>query len=439
MKIGIIGPRESCEITQQNLCYIDPSLEIRCYIREQISDSAEVVDECQQACDAVLFTGRAVELSVKQNHQVYKPHTCISRSSISIAGAFLEMQKQGMALDAFSVDIIEAQVIEDILDGFHILARNIYAYPNQDDIEERNYLQWHKSLQDEGKTNVALTSLRWVYQELKEAGCRAIYLGPTRAMIRLALERLRSGMAIDRAENAQIATELLRLEHVDKLEENYYSGMLQKTEIDRMVIRYTQEIQAAFFPAGRWEYLIFAHAGAIRSKRNQSRLLNLQKSIQDEGVRLSAGIGIGRTANAAESNARKALTYARSREHPGEIYWIDENDVINGPINRENQLRYQLISSDPRIREIAEKTGLSPASILKIRAVMDTRGSNVFDAHELADCLELTSRSARRIMKKIIDAGYADVCAKDSSTVRGRPRMLISIRDCFTTPPDHHS
>lgn len=428
MIIGIIGPRASCDITERNLHYIDRTLEIKCYIGEQTVECGEVIDICQQECDAVLFTGRAVERYVKQHSTVYKPSACISRSIISMAGAFLKMQKQGMALDAFSVDIIEPQVIEDILDAYEILAKNIYSYPEPEDTDEINYVRWHKSLQDEGRTNVALTSFQWVSKVLQADGYNVIYMGPTRAMVRLALERVQNDMAINRAEYAQIAAEILHLDHVQILEENYYSGMLQKAEIDKEVIRYAKQLQAAVFPAGPWEYMVFANAGVLTDQHNQNELLNLQKEIGELGLYLEAGIGMGKTAYGAELNARKALNYAQSRSSGNsDIYWIDEHNVINGPINREKHLRFQLISSDPKIMDMAEKTGLSASSILKIRAIMETRQSDVFDAHELADCLELTSRSARRIMNRIIDAGYGEVYAKDNAAVRGRPKMLIRI------------
>ena len=115
----------------------------------------------------------------------------VEKSVVSIAGAFLQMQKSNIELDAFSIDIVEKQVIEDLLDAFDILARNIYSCPFQAGVEEEQYVEWHMKLLDEGKVNVALTSLRWVYKILQEKGYHAIYLPPTRAKVRVALEKLK--------------------------------------------------------------------------------------------------------------------------------------------------------------------------------------------------------------------------------------------------------
>ena len=197
MKIGVLGPQASCEIIERELRYIDPSQEVRCYVREQVSACVEILTECEQWCDAILFTGRAVESYVKRNAEIHKPYTCVIRSSVGMAGAFLQMQKQGLEFDSFSIDIVEPQVIEDVLDAFEIQAKNIYSYPDQEDTDENNYLRWHQELHREGKTAVALTSFRWVYACLRQQSFPAIYLGPTRATTRLALEQLKNENAGD--------------------------------------------------------------------------------------------------------------------------------------------------------------------------------------------------------------------------------------------------
>ena len=239
MKIGIVGPRSSCESIAKDLHYIDPGVEVRCYVREQVSACAEVYPDCERACDAVLFTGRAVESYVKSNCKTTKPTAAVARSAVAVARAFLSMQKQNLKFDSLSIDIVEPQVIEDVLDAFQILAKNIYSYPTPEDIEEEHYVRWHKELQDEGYTAVALTSLQWVFQQLQEDGYQAIYMGPTRTTTRFALERLKSDLAINRAEQAQIAAEILHLQDTQVLEENYYSGMIEKADIyKRIIIRF---------------------------------------------------------------------------------------------------------------------------------------------------------------------------------------------------------
>ena len=51
----------------------------------------------------------------------------------------------------------------------------------------------------------------------------------------------------------------------------------------------------------------------------------------------------------------------------------------------------------------------------------------MFDAHQLAECLNITVRSARRIMNRIIEAGYGKIYAKESTAAGGRPKALVEM------------
>ena len=109
---------------------------------------------------------------------------------------------------------------------------------------------------------------------------------------------------------------------------------------------------------------------------------------EENKISLNVGIGTGGTMNDAEMNARRALDFSQ---------------------------------------KISEKTGLSTTSILKIIAIADVRKSYIFDAHQLAECLGITVRSARRIMNKIMEAGYGKVYAKKTAAAGGRPKALVEI------------
>ncbi|QDW73541.1 hypothetical protein FND36_05495 [Lachnospiraceae bacterium KGMB03038] len=426
MRIGIIGPDSSCQIIEKYIRQLDAGVEVKCYPKEQVNACASVTETCMEECDAILFSGCAVESFVTEEIEIKKPYTSVEKSIISVAGAFLEMQKKGMELDAFSIDVVENRMIEDLLDAFHILARNIYSSSFQPGVDEEEYIKWHKDLQDEGRTNVALTAFAWVYSKLKEEGYNVIYLGPTRLMVRYALEKLQNEYALSRAEYSRISVAILQLTNLEQQEENYYRNMLEKTEVEKKIIQYVKSVQGAVFEFGRKEYVIFASAGLLGEKKHQNKLLKLQQDVKANGIQMNAGIGMGNTAYRAEMNARDALAYSLKRNCQ-EIYCINDEHMIEGPFGLDQQLQYELISSDPKIQEIAARTGLSARSVLKIIAIADARQSYVFDAHELADCLEVTVRSARRIMNKIMDAGLGKVYAKEITPSGGRPKTLIEI------------
>ena len=209
-------------------------------------------------------------------------------------------------------------------------------------------------------------------------------------------------------------------------EDQYYSAMASKAEFEVELIRYVRGIQGSVFPFGRDEYVIYANSGVVKGKKNHKDLRILQREGKNLGLVVNAGLGMGLTAYQAEMHARKALEYSLGKGEGG-IFQIDEEEKIQGPLGLEQQLQYSMISFDPKIQTISEKTGLSMESILKIQAIADVRKSYVFDASELAECLGITVRSARRILSKIEAAGLGTVCARESAAKGGRPRALVEL------------
>ena len=131
MKVGIVGPGSSCRVIEKNIKEIDQNIKVKSYPSEQVNASAQAAVQCDKECDALIFTGCAIERFVIDNVELTKPYTSIEKSIISVANAFLEMQQHELELDAFSIDVVENQVIEDLLDAFNIQAKNIYHCPFQ--------------------------------------------------------------------------------------------------------------------------------------------------------------------------------------------------------------------------------------------------------------------------------------------------------------------
>ena len=399
MIVGVVGPRESCVIIRKAIQQIDQSHEVRLYTRELVREAVDVIDTCEQECDGVIFTGSGICDYVLGHHQMQKPYTYIRRSASSIAEVFLKMVREGREIDTFSIDVVEKQIIEDILDAFHIQPRNIYTCPLLAGVAEEEYVAWHMELLEKKMTDVAVTAYVAVYHMIEEKGGRVFYLEPKRSQVRDALADLEKGWALAQAEYSQIAVEL---------------------------IRYVRGIQGSVFPFGRDEYVIYANSGVVKGKKNHKDLRILQREGKNLGLVVNAGLGMGLTAYQAEMHARKALEYSLGKGEGG-IFQIDEEEKIQGPLGLEQQLQYSMISFDPKIQTISEKTGLSMESILKIQAIADVRKSYVFDASELAECLGITVRSARRILSKIQAAGLGTVCARESAAKGGRPRALVEL------------
>ncbi|MEG2295651.1 MAG: transcriptional regulator, partial [Oscillospiraceae bacterium] len=180
------------------------------------------------------------------------------------------------------------------------------------------------------------------------------------------------------------------------------------------------------FHFGHNEYVIFTSKGLVTNDMNYHNLQQLQDSIQSCGFLLHLGIGAGFTVYKAEINARKALNRSLSQKKPS-IFLVNEQDDIIGPLNSKESIQYSLISSDKTIIALSKQSGLSCESISKIIATCIVRKSKVFDAGEFADCLNISTRSARRILNKLVNVELGRFYAKENHPSGGRPKSLIEV------------
>ena len=426
MKVGIIGPSDSGYKIKQYINEVDKDLDVILYIREKAVEALEVIESCEDECDAIIFTGCGVAEAVKSKYDVKKPHSFVSRGGTSITKAFWEIRNANMSLERFSIDVVENEILEDILKEIEINSKEVFSLPFSNEIDEMEYAKWHIDLYRKNKIDVMLTGFANVYNELKKDGYPVFRLEATRPLIKVCYEKIKSKYALNKAQNSQIGVEILSLIDYKGSNDNYYSNMIKKSDLDKVIVEYVRSIQGSLFNFGRDEYIIFAHRGAIDDEVNYNKLFTLQKDIKNRGFSLGVGIGIGNTAYQAETNGYKALKRCLDSKD-SEIYLIDENDIIRGPLGTNNELSYSLVTSDEYLMEISQKTSLSCESISKIIAISETRQSKVYDTKELADYLDISDRSARRILNKIVEADLGRVYAKETSKGGGRPKNLIEI------------
>lgn len=426
MRLGVIGPSDSVYKIEKDLISLDKNIEINTYIRAKVVEAVEVIKECESECDAIIFSGIAVYKYVKLKHNITKPHTYVERSGSSIAKALWEVRNNNLSLDKFSIDVVDNKTIEDMIEELDLKPQAMHCLPYSIDIDEMSYVKWHMNLYDNKEVDVLITGFGAVYNELKKMGYPVFRLNATKPLVNVCYNKIKSKCALNKAQYSQIGVEILSVDDKRDSSESYYSDMIKRTELEKYIVKYVREIQGSLFPFGRNEYIVFANKGSIEQEINYKNLAILKKDIKSKGAILSVGIGLGVTSYQAEINARKALR--RSYDSNGkDIFQIDENDKIKGPVGSALEMNYALSSSDKYILEISSKTGLSCESVLKIISLNKTRKSNIIDSKELAGCLDVSDRTARRILHKITEANLGRIYAKESSSGTGRPKNLIEI------------
>lgn len=424
MKLGIIGPELSGKQIATHIHAISPEVETALYSRESSADALDVIQQCEAECDAILFTGPATCASVTQRHKILRAYDYVTKDSFSLMVSFKQMETAGLSVDNFSVDVVKPYIIDDACSEIGLSPQHVWHFPFTS-FDEEEYIRWHQSLWEQGKTQAILTGFVQVYHHFQQLGMPVFYLPVSRFTVRAAFNRLMSRMELKEAQSAQIVVEIIEIDNDSGSAGNYYSARLRVCQTESFITEYCQKIEAAFFRSGQGQFIIFANRGGVKREENYHWLYMLQSQILKSGLHPNIGIGFGSTAYQAEIHANKALSYAK-KEQGSYIYSISEDGTLSGPLGSVQSISYNLISKDREVEKIANATGMSGAHISKLMALVQLRENAVFDVKELADYLNITIRSAHRVIRKLLETGYAEVCGKESSGV-GRPKSLIEL------------
>ena len=135
--------------------------------------------------------------------------------------------------------------------------------------------------------------------------------------------------------------------------------------------------------------------------------------------------GCGSNVIDAHRNAHRAMKEALLCKSSA-AFIVMEDNVIIGPLSSIRRITYS-DSPSQNLSEISERLSISPLYLSKIISVLSQKGGDTLSAEELAFYLDITTRSASRILSKLETGGLATVQYNRQLNLRGRPAKIYKI------------
>lgn len=423
--IALIGPSDSVKVMKDSVIRFFPNLAFKTYIRERTEDSHEVLELSQSECDGLLFSGIGVQEACKARGVITKPYAQIERGAYSLMRVFSEIQHSGLPLGRISIDVVKESVLREVLREFGVSFEKVYSMPFSVQHREQEFHDWHRDLLDSDEVDVTVTGFGSVYQQLIEAGHPVFRMLPSALQVRETITHLLGDISARDLRSAGIAIQIIGLCRNEEHAINQYDRMKDEGRFFLEMLDYVRAVQGSLFSIGKREYVIFSTRGVIEAPEHLEMFKHLLDWGRGNNIRVISGIGIGATAFEAEKSAQKAL--ANSRKLPDGGVFLAHDDHIQGPLGEQDELQYRTRIEDTTLLRMAKEIGISPSYLDRIRAIMDKTGKSTFDADDLAACLSIGERSARRVLKKFLDSGHAKLVGKENSHQVGRPKNMIKI------------
>ncbi|MGG1167885.1 transcriptional regulator [Bacillus mycoides] len=413
IKIAVVGSKEFME----NLLPIAHKLEeieIDPYIYLHPAESSEILKRLKP-CDVIFFSGALPYYMAKEiREQLRIPSTYLQQDETTVASSLLSIiYHQSIQPHKISIDLVDRSFITNV---FHDIGLKempqVMDYENMlwSNDEIKSIIDFHLAKYQSGEVDLALTSIHAVYDELQKIGIPSErMIDPTQSIIH--------GL-----KDAKIKAELAK-SHSATVGACIISFIELQERLFEQLNVISKELRGSFKQVDEMTFILYTTRGDIESSTKTNAIDRLFTNI--EGV-VSIGFGYGKTVNEAEQNAKIAQGFAKNNPIERRFYILTSDKELFGPFPKEQRVQ-SLKNDNPELMKIAKETKLSPANLSKIIQFSQSHPSLKFTAADLSEYLQVTRRSTERLLKKLVDCRYANICGEEMPYQQGRPRAIYEL------------
>lgn len=408
IKIAVIGSADFCQRTMQ-LASALTDIELNSYVYEEPQLAPNLIRSLAP-CDAIFFSGSLPYLYAKEAlESVPIPSVYLKQDETEIAITLLRLAlHRSLDLDRVSIDVRSRQNIEHVLSDLNRPTERPFVHILQDNEPIHAITAFHKQLSYQQKTDIAVTSVHAVHEQLQQLNIPVIKMIDPESTILRYLERAKQEAILHKSNSAQIAVGIVQeIGGSHHLEQN----------IEKLA-----SILQAHWDRQNGTFTLFTTMGRIERSLKSNDFLTLFQEMENKA---KMAFGCGETIVDATENAHFALNFIHKNDIHS-FYVLDGNKKMHGPFP-ESGIAIDMKINDPTLVAMANKTKLSPANISKLMAFCQSRQSRQFNAHDLALDLNVSRRTAERILKKLVEFNYATIVGEEMAYKQGRPRALYEL------------
>ncbi|MED0950006.1 transcriptional regulator [Bacillus mobilis] len=413
IKIAVVGSKEFME-TLLPIAHKLEEIEIDPYIYLHPAESSELLTRLKP-CDFIFFSGALPYYMAKEiREQLRIPSTYLQQDETTVVSSILSvMYHQRIQPHKISIDLVDRSFITNVFHDIGIKeSPQVFDYENMlwSKEEINRVIDFHVAKYQSGEVHLALTSIHAVYDELQKVGI------PSKRMI----DPKQS--IIHGLKDAKIKAELAK-SHSATVGACMISSLELREGLLEQLDAISKALHGSFKKVDEMTFILYTTRGDIESIIKTNMIHTLFASI--EGT-IAIGFGYGKTVKEAEQNAKIAQSFAKNNPIDHCFYILTSDKELFGPFPKEQRVQ-SLKNENPELMKIAKETKLSPANLSKIIQFSQSHPSLKFTAADLSEYLQVTRRSTERLLKKLVDYGYAHICGEEMPYQQGRPRAIYEL------------
>ncbi len=380
-------------------------------------EAADMVARLGPAVDACLFASQVPYEVARKAGVLSTPATYVPLAGSALYAALFRASRDGdRDLGRASIDVLSRADVEDAFAELGIAAGRLHV--REEPASAAVLASFHERLWRKQESSVAFTCLQSVANRLSAADVPVFTIRPTGSAIHWALQTaalLGGYRRLDDAQLAVIIVEIPTLRDSARRTSPRQSREELRLTVQRFLVQEAQRLHATVSPVSDHGFLITATRGSLASVTDGFRVMPfIERARSELGITIEAGAGTGRTALEAEAHARAAMGRAHLGASPRGL----------GPGREGHPLvptpRQPGAVTPGRIRALDTLSRLA-GKLPEVTATL------IVDADTAGRLLDVTPRTARRLLHGLVEEGLAWPLPPSRSPQPGRPRQFYRL------------
>lgn len=436
--VGVVGPHDIVEHIVQVGSRIARGpwrLRLESLGYDAENDVADLPPAKLSGLDALLFTGPLPHDIASQAGLLHVPTAILPISGSALYATLLRaVLESDVDITRVSIDSLTRGDVVDAYDDLSADHRRVRVMPYEDPESVEQFFDFHQRLYARGTCHHALTTVRSVAERLRAAGVPVLRMLPTSATIRSGLTHavlLGLGSQLEGAQTALCIVEIMPPRTGDSSATEYWLEDL-RLAAHRLLLEESRPMGAKIIVRDPRTFEVATTLGPLVEATRDFTVQPFVRRLHSElGVEARLGIGLGHTVQDAERNALDAL--ADSTDAP------DGQPSVIGPYGQTRVFKARHEGADkqqdiqPRLHDTYEQL----LTVLEYANSGASPTPMVVDAEQAATALDVTPRTARRILQSMADAGLVWPLPRQQNQGRGRPRQRFRLVSTASEP--HHT
>ncbi|WP_230874999.1 MarR family transcriptional regulator [Lysinibacillus cavernae] len=394
----------------------------------------DLIDEAASCSDIVLFAGSIPYFYCYEKIQASQIQaTYIPFDELTLTLSLLSLQhNERVELPQLSIDVPRKDSFYQVMKEAGISSTDVYVmdyawvYEQPEKIAELNisdYVRYHKELFETGKTSLALTSLHAVYIELQKLGVPAKYMVESKQTFTMTINT-----ALDAYKHTLLSASQIAVVSICSKQNLLVNHQAFLHNLEKICKRF----QARVTQSQQEPYVIISTRGVIEKLEPNYLSSIIEQCERQFETFFTIGIGYGYSLHEAEVHSSQALFFtSKWKDSSTVMCLVDADNRLHGPLF-ENNKEISLSSNNKEILEIAEKVKMSAKNLNVMKQFISVTNNRPFSAAELAQYMNLSRRSAERIIIRLIEQDYFMLAGEEQPYLQGRPRKLYKATTKWT-------